>query len=211
MGVVIQLGAAIAVRSAQAEHDVAESPVSTEVANLAQRRVQSKRGELHAALDREYYSSDCVAEEQALRAAEAAEHLAWWRYNVLPLKDWTANQAPVGDWQQEHVLAPLLDSRRKGSTLRKQLALLAETGDYRAVESWLDMTVAWLQIGAKSNAIAVAIDHPYVLRTFAKAGLLSQFVPRLAYYSKHITVGTDPAQPGPALRTTVVLPLKLSK
>lgn len=196
-------------RAALTGGSATEGPAST-VVSLGQHRDQLRKEQLEAAL----YSDYPEYLPPPIQRAETVEHLAWWRANIAPLRDWKAKKARASapDWQQDPVLAPLLDKRRKGSTLRKQLALLAETGDHKQVEQWLNMAVIWLNVVAKDRSrgsITIAVDSPYVLRTFDKAGYSNQFVQRMSHYSNHIIVGSEPSEPGPASRTLISLPVAL--
>ena len=187
----------------------AEEPVST-VVQLRRHRDRMLNEQPAAALYsdyREYFPPPPAR-------SESVGHPAWWRANIAPLLDWKAKKtrASAQDWQQDPVLAPLLDKRRKGSTLRKQLALLAETGDHKQFEQWLSRTAIWLQVcaGGSGSSISIAVDNPYILRTFDNAGYVNRFVQRMAHYSSHIAVGSDPSKPGPSTRTRISLPIELS-
>lgn len=134
------------------------------------------------------------------------EYIDWWARNLGPLQNWNPKKSKVRnrlDWRGDKVLAPLLDKRRKGSTLRKQLALLDETGDYKQLQAWLTGSMMLVY----SDGLTLQLNNQ-ILRAFARAGHHDEFIPVLARYAKHVVVGTDPKNSGPLSGTYFTLPIR---
>lgn len=135
------------------------------------------------------------------------EYLGWWTRNIAPLSGWKLKKSRAKrkpDWRVDPVLAPLLDKRRKGSTLRKQLAKLDETGDYSTLRAWLTFPTMF----SSSDGVLSILINNQILRTFARAGYHEEFIPVLARYAQHVSIGTDPANSGPLCGTYVMLPIR---
>lgn len=134
------------------------------------------------------------------------EYLDWWARHLGPLQNWNPKKSKARnkpDWRDDPVLAPMLDKRRKGSTLRKQLALLDETGDYNQLQAWLIGSM----MRAYSDGLTIQLNNQ-ILRAFARAGRHEEFIPVLARYAQHIFVGTDPKNSGPLSGTYFTLPIR---
>jgi hypothetical protein len=136
---------------------------------------------------------------------EKFEEQTWWRANILPLKTWErATDFAKQDWHADAKLATLLDWCRKRSTLRAELAVLWAAGGVDVedrLHKYLNGSGIWLY-GVR---LVVDVDNPVVPCVFNRAGV-QQFIQRLAHFACHVSVGTEPHTPGPAMHTKITLP-----
>lgn len=139
---------------------------------------------------------------------ERLEFAIWWRTAVAPLEHFVPDpNSNDFSWMDDPALAPLLDARRKKSTLRKELAAYKAADYSREARSRLHAYAGGIELMLGEHTLAVALEAPKIHKYFMKAGV-RDYPQRLANYSRQIWMERDPEEPGPRGYSLVYLPVE---
>lgn len=138
---------------------------------------------------------------------ERLEFAIWWRTAVAPLEDFVPDPNSNNfSWMDDPALAPLLDARRKNSTLRKELAAYKAADYSKEAHERLHAYAGGIELMLAGPALGVALEAPKIHRYFMKAGVYD-YPQRLASYSRRIWMERDPEEPGPRGYSRIWLPV----
>lgn len=135
------------------------------------------------------------------------EFAVWWRTAVAPLAHFVPDPNSNNfSWIDDPALAPLLDARRKNSTLRKELAVYKAADYSKEAHERLHAYAGGIELMLAGPALGVALEAPKIHRYFMKAGVYD-YPQQLASYSRRIWMERDPEEPGPRGYSRIWLPV----